>query len=148
MGKIWDYYDRLVEYKISPSETFKEDLSIKFDNLFSTITGYAELDHRIELTGKKKSQLLLVLAYPEIPLDNNLAERDLQEIVIKRKISNVTRTANGTQAGDVFLSILGTCQKNDVNFFKYLRDRISATYELPALAAVLFKRSLSRAAPT
>ncbi len=141
IGKLWDYYDRLVEYKISPSEKFKEELSAEFDDLLSTVTGYDDLDHRIALTCKKKSYLLLVLDYPEIPLDNNLSERDLREIVIKRKISNGTRTKEGTKSWDVFFSILGTCQKNNVNFYDYLRDRISAANEMPSLASVLLKRS-------
>lgn len=148
IGKIWDYYDRLVEYKITPSEKLKEVLSAEFDDLFSTITGYGQLDHRIGLTSKKKPHLLLVLDYPEIPLDNNLSERDLREIVIKRKISNGTRTEDGTKAWDVFLSILGTCQKNDVNFYEYLRDRISAANKMPSLASVLLKRSLDTPEPT
>lgn len=91
IGKLWDYYGRLVDYKSTPSEKLKEELSAEFDDLFSTVTGYDELDHRIELSSKKKHHLLLVLDYPEIPLDNNLSERDLREVVIKRKISNGTR---------------------------------------------------------
>ncbi len=148
IGKLWDYYDRLVAYKISPSEKFKEELSAEFDDLLSTITTYDELDHRIRLTHKKKPQLLLVLDYPEIPLDNNLSERDLRELVIKRKISNGTRTKDGTKAWDVLLSIWGTCQKNDVNFYEYLRDRISSAYKMPSLASVLLERSLILSAPT
>ncbi len=141
-GKVWDYY------KKNPSEKFKEELSAEFDNLFSTVTGYDELDHRIELTSKKKPYLLLVLDYPEIPLDNNLSERGLRKVVIKRKISNGTRVKDGTKSWDVFLSILETCVKNDVNFYAYLRDRISATYEMPSLASVLLERSQPTTKPT
>ena len=36
--------------------------------------------------------VLLVLDFPEVPLDNNEAERALREYVVKRKISNGTRT--------------------------------------------------------
>ena len=148
IGKLWDYYGRLVDYKDAPSEKFKGELLAEFDDLLSTVTGYVELDHRIELTSKKKPHLLLVLDYPEIPLDNNLSERDLREIVIKRNISNGTRVKDGTKAWDVFFSILGTCQKNDVNFYEYLRDRISSAYEMHSLASVLLERSQSSLAPT
>jgi hypothetical protein len=42
--------------------------------LFSTKTNYQALNDRIEKTKEKKSELLLVLKYPEIPLHNNDAE--------------------------------------------------------------------------
>ena len=108
-----------------------------FDELFSTVTGYELLDHRIKLTGKKKPYLLLVLEYPEIPLDNNLSERGLRKVVIKRKISNGTRVKEGTKAWDVFLSILETCEKNYVDFYTYLCDRISSDYKMPSLASMI-----------
>ena len=139
IGKVWDYYERLAKYKENPSEKVKEELSADFDRLFSTVTGYDELDHRITLTNKKKPYLLLVLDYPEIPLDNNLSERGLRKIVIKRKISNGTRVKNGTKAWDVFFSILETCEKNSVNFYDYLRDRISSDYKMPSLASLILE---------
>lgn len=140
-GKVWDYYERLAKYKENPSKKLKEKLSVDFDNLFSTLTGYDELDHRIKLTRKKKSYLLLVLDYPEIPLDNNLSERGLRKIVIKRKISNGTRVENGTKAWDVFFSVLETCEKNNVSFYEYLQDRISSDYKMPSLASLILAHS-------
>ena len=137
IAKLWKYYARLKRYKESPSEKMKEALSVEFDELLSPSTGYDELDHRITLTRKKKENLLLVLDFPEVPLHNNLAERDLREFVIKRKISNGTRVEEGTKAWDIFLSVLGTCRKNDVNFYAYLRDRISLSFEMPSLASTL-----------
>jgi len=154
---IWNYFDRLKAYAAAPTEDFgeasaelsralsraelKQELSADFDELFSRTTGYDELDHRIALTRQKKRELLLVLDFPEIPLDNNEAERALREYVIKRKISNGTRTDDGTQAWEVFLSLLDTCRKNVVNFYDYLCDRISRSYEMPSLASVVLAHS-------
>ena len=56
---------------------------------------------------RQKAELLLVLDFPEVPLENHAAERAVREYVIKRKISNGTRTAAGTQAWEVFLSFVG-----------------------------------------
>ncbi len=145
IGKLWDYYARLVKYKDAPSKKLKEELSAEFDDLLSTVTGYDELDHRITLTRKKKEYLLLVLDFPEIPLDNNLSERALRELVLKRKISNGTRTKDGTTAWDVFFSILDTCQKNEINFYDYLRSRMSASGKMPSLASILQQHSLATA---
>ncbi len=50
------------------------------------------------------SYLLLVLDFPEVPLDNNEAERALREYVIKGKISNGTRTLCWNSSGGKFFS--------------------------------------------
>lgn len=139
--EIWNYFDRLKAYAAAPTEELKQELLADFDELFSRTTGYDELDHRIALTRQKKRELLLVLDFPEVPLDNNEAERALREYVIKRKISNGTRTDDGTQAWEVFLSLLGTCRKNAVNFYDYLCDRISRSYEIPSLASIVLAHS-------
>jgi hypothetical protein len=131
--QLWAYYRRLKAYAKNPSEGLKQTLSDDFDELFSQVTGYDELDHRIALTRQKKQALLLVLDFPDVPLDNNEAERALREYVIKRKISNGTRTQEGTKAWEIFLSLGDTCRKNGVNFYHYLRDRISKSYQMPSL---------------
>ena len=140
-SEIWTYHARLKAYAEAPTEKLKQELSADFEALFSRTTGYEELDHRIALTLKKKRELLLVLDFPEIPLDNNEAERAVREYVIKRKISNGTRTEDGTQAWEVFLSLLDTCRKNAVNFYAYLCDRISQSKTMPSLASLVSSRA-------
>jgi len=140
-AEIWNYFDRLKAYAVAPTQELQQKLAADFDELFSRTTGYDELDHRIALTRQKKRELLLVLDFPEVPLDNNEAERALRAYVIKRKISNGTRTDDGTQAWEVFLSLLDTCRKNAVNFYDYLCDRISRSYEIPSLASVVLAHS-------
>lgn len=84
---------------------------------------------------------MLVLDFPEVPLDNNEAERALREYVVKRKISNGTRTSIGTQAWEVFLALVDTCRKQGVNFYRYLLDRISKAFQMPALADLILDKS-------
>lgn len=143
---LWDYYSELKAYKAKPSEQEKDRLSLAFDELFSRTTGYIELDHRIKLTLQKKAQLLVVLDYPEVPLHNNLAEQAVREVVIKLKISNGTRTEDGTKSWDIYLSVLGTCRKLGVNFYRYILDRISNSFSMPSLAELIAKQS--QPAPT
>ena len=76
-----------------------------------------------------------------MPLDNNEAERALREYVVKRKISNGTRTEVGTQAWEIFLALVDTCRKLGVNFYQYILDRISQTFEMPALATLIMQKS-------
>lgn len=138
---LWAYYARLKAYAAAPSEAEQPRLSQAFDELFGRVTGYADLDHRIALTRAKKAELLVVLDFPDVPLHNNLAERDLREGVIKRKISYGPRVADGAQAWEVFLTLLATCRKHGVNFFAYLCDRISQTNRAPPLAILVHTRA-------
>jgi hypothetical protein len=140
-SEIWTYYDRLKAYAAAPTDAEQQALSEAFDELFGRTTGYDALDHRIALTRAKKTELLVVLDFPEVPLDNNLAERDLREGVVKRKISYGPRVADGAQAWEVFLTLLATCRKNGVNFYAYLCDRISQINQMPALATLVRARS-------
>jgi hypothetical protein len=140
--QFWAYYDKLLAYKNSPSPERADELSAEFDRLFSTATGYNDLDQRILKTRAKKDELLLVLKYPEIPLHNNAAELAARVIARKRDVSLHTMTKEGTKANDTFLSIVETCKKLGVNPFEYLFDRISKKYQLPSLAEMI--RSISK----
>jgi hypothetical protein len=141
--EFWNYYERLKLYQSHSTPTEKSNLSQEFDRLFSQRSTYQALSDRIALTKQKKQQLLLALDFPEVPLDNNEAERALREYVIKRKISNGTRTLEGTRAWEVFLSLVDTCRKNGVNFYYYVLDRITQTFDLPGLATLIFNSALS-----
>jgi len=141
--EFWDYYERLKVYQLHPTTTEKSNLSQEFDRLFSQKLAYQALTDRIALTQQKKQQLLLALDFPDVPLDNNQAERVLREYVIKRKISNGTRTAEGTCAWEVFLSLVDTCRKNGVNFYHYILGRITQACELPKLATLIRNSAVS-----
>ncbi|MBO1346212.1 MAG: transposase [Hormoscilla sp. GUM202] len=140
LSYFWIYYYQLKAYQQQSTEEQRQQkllLETEFDKLFSRQTGYSALDHRIDLTKQKKPYLLLVLDFPEVPLDNNEAERTVREYVIKRKISNGTRTLQGTQAWEVFLALVDTCRKNGVNFYSYIKDRISKSFKMPALSTLI-----------
>ena len=141
---FWAYYYQLKNYRqSSPEQRQQQKLSLagEFDYLFSRVTGYDNLDHRLNLTRQKKPYLLLVLEFPEVPLDNNEAERALREYVVKRKISNGTRTDAGTQAWEIFLALVDTCRKLGVNFYQYILDHISQTFKMPTLATLILQKS-------
>ena len=65
---FWDYYRKLLIYKETPSAAVAEMLRAEFDQLFSTESGYQQLDERKRLTRAKIAELLLVLDHPELPL--------------------------------------------------------------------------------
>lgn len=65
-----------------------------------------------------------VLDYPAWPLTNNEAERALRHWVILRKISQGTRSPQGSRALALFASIFTTCRLRSSSPLLYLRDTI------------------------
>src|SRR6185295_7857540 len=54
------------------------------------------------------------------PLDNNICERALKKAILHRKNALFYKTQNGARVGDLFMSLIYTCQLNEVNPFDYL----------------------------
>jgi hypothetical protein len=67
-------------------------------------------------------QLTLFLERAGAPLDNNLAERSLKKAILHRKNSLFYRTRNGARMGDLYMSLIHTCELNGVNPFNYLTE--------------------------
>jgi len=60
------------------------------------------------------------LSVPGAPLDNNICERALKMAILHRKNSLAFMTLRGARVGDVFMSLIHTCELNEVNPFDYL----------------------------
>ena len=60
-------------------------------------------------------ELFVFVAHPEVPPDNNAAERSLRHLVISRKISGGTRSSQGTETKMALASICGTWRTQDLN---------------------------------
>lgn len=135
--KIWDFYGRLKLFKDNPSEATKVVLEATFDNIFQTRTCFLSLNQALNRIYKNKSELLLVLSHPEIPLHNNESERDIREYVKRRKISGGTRSELGRQCRDTFISLKKTSRKLGLSFWKYLNDRVRGTNQIPQLGQLV-----------
>jgi Transposase IS66 family len=142
---IWNYYQRLKAYRQSPTPQRRGRLGNDFDRLFLKKTGWPELDEQLQKIHAKKSELLLVLEHPEIPLHNNLSENDIRQYVKKRKISAGTRSDLGRRCRDTFLSLKTTCRKLGVTFWRYLRDRIQRLNNIPPLADLIRRKAAESA---
>src|SRR3954468_2065028 len=59
---------------------------------------------------------------PDLPATNNEAERALRDAVIARRISNGTRTEEGSAAYPATLSVLETCRRRGVEPWRYITD--------------------------
>ncbi|HWS95152.1 MAG TPA: IS66 family transposase [Candidatus Methylomirabilis sp.] len=69
---------------------------------------------------KHWERLTLFLRQPGAPLDNNIAERALKKAILHRKNSLFYKTANGARVGDLFMSLIHTCELSGANPFDYL----------------------------
>ncbi len=139
--RFWTYYDQLLAYRERPTPEEAARLAGEFETLFSTVTGYDALDERIAKTRTKKGCLLMVLTHPEIPLHNNPAELGARARVRKRDVSFGPRTREGAMAWDTFMTLAETATKLGVSFYHYIQDRVSGTYQMPALADLIEERA-------
>jgi transposase len=64
--------------------------------------------------------LTLFLRVAGAPVDNNIVERALKRAVLHRKNALFYRTLNGAEVGDLYMSLIHTCQLCDVNSLDYL----------------------------
>ncbi|MGO4880092.1 MAG: IS66 family transposase [Bryobacteraceae bacterium] len=67
-------------------------------------------------------KLTLFLQQPGAPLDNNIAERALKKAILNRKNALFYKTLNGAGVGDLFMSLIHTCELNGANPFDYLTE--------------------------
>ena len=79
--------------------------------------------------------LTLFLREPGAPLDNNLVERALKKAILHRKNSLFYKTLNGADVGDLYMSLIHTCELNDVNPFDYLTELQRHSEDLAAKPA-------------
>ena len=62
---------------------------------------------------------------PELPLTNNEVERALRHWVILRKITQRTRSEQGSRALALFASVFGTCRLRESSPLMFIRDGIN-----------------------
>ncbi len=84
---------------------------------------------------KHWERLTLFLRQAGAPLDNNICERALKKAIRHRKNSLFYKTENGAGVGDLFMSLIHTCELNGVNPFDYLTELQKHAEELAKLPA-------------
>jgi hypothetical protein len=71
---------------------------------------------------KHWERLTLFLRVPGAPLDNNICERALKRAILHRKNALFYKTGRGAHVGDVFMSLIHTCELCGANPFDYLTE--------------------------
>jgi len=71
---------------------------------------------------KHWEKLTLFLRVAGAPLDNNVCERALKKAILHRKNALFYKTRRGAHVGDVFMSLIYTCEFCGANPFDYLTE--------------------------
>lgn len=71
---------------------------------------------------KRWDRFTLFLRREGAPLDNNVVERALKKAVLHRKSALFYKNQNGAGTGDLYMSLIHTCELNKINSFKYLTE--------------------------
>lgn len=67
----------------------------------------------------------IVVAHPHLPLTNNESERALRHWVIARRISQGTRTEQGSRVVALLASVIDTCRKRNILPWPYLAQVVA-----------------------
>lgn len=121
----WQWYRMAAEYTRDPTKRVKRLLARGFVEITSQETGYGELDERLAITRRKQTRLLHFLSHPGLPIENNLAERDLRGAVVIRKLSGGTKSIAGTRSFERHLSVIETARKQGLNVFDTLHGLLT-----------------------
>jgi len=133
-ASIWQFYRDLKGYRCAPTAPRKAALAAEFDRIFTLTTGFVTLDRLLGRLNANKTELLMVLERPEIPLHTNGSENDIRCQVTRRKVSSGTRSDTGRDCRDTFLGLAKTCAKLGIAFWDYLGARL----DIPGSPAIAY----------
>ncbi len=125
INQLWQFYHQAKKYSRDPTRKKKNSLLKQFEFITNQKTGYDTLDKRLLFTRRKEERLLLFLNYPGLPIQNNLAERDLRPAVILRKLTGGTKSKAGDRSFERHLSIIQTIRKQGLNVFETLHGLLN-----------------------
>lgn len=134
LGEVYGYEAVARERHLSPEERLRfhqQHSGPVMDKLHAWLEAqFAErkvepnsgLGQAISYLLKHWEKLTLFLRQAGVPLDNNIVERALKKAILHRKNSLFYKTRNGAWMGDLFMTLIHTCELNGVNAFDYLTE--------------------------
>jgi transposase len=132
LGKVYHHDELARERGLNPEERLKlhqresgpvmEELKTWCETQMSQKLAEPNsgLGKAIEYMLKRWEKFTRFIHIPKAPIDNSICERALKLAVLNRKNSYFFKTENGAHVGDVFLTLIHTCQLAGENPFDYL----------------------------
>jgi hypothetical protein len=115
-------------------EKLKEWFDVQFEE--KKVELNSGLGYAIKYMLNHWNELTLFLRQPGAPVDNNICERALKKAILNRKNALFYKTERGARVGDLYMSLIHTCELCNVKPFDYLRtlrENSVAVAEQPAL---------------
>ena len=81
---------------------------------------------------KRWGELIKFTEVAGAPLDNNICEQALKKAILLRKNALFYKTSRGSQVGDIFISLIQTCEMNKINSFEFLKAVLDHKVEVLA----------------
>jgi hypothetical protein len=115
--------DRLAYHQLH-SQPAMDDLKDWLDRQFEEkrVEPNSALGEAIRYLRNRWDALTLFLRKAGAPLDNNVCERALKKAILHRKNSLFYKTRHGARVGDVYMSLIHTCELCGVNALDYLNQ--------------------------
>ncbi len=117
-------------------ETYKEkaiDIEKRFSNCLEkevTLKVNERLKKRLI---KHREEIFPFLYDSKIPFDNNASEQDIRKIVIKRKVSNGSRSMEGAKRTAIIYSVIETIRKRGGDVLEELRKLLGVKSNIAVL---------------
>jgi transposase len=132
LGEVYGYDEQAREQGLSPEERLRFHqlhsgpvmeklhawLNAQFDE--RNVEPNSGLGKAISYLLRHWERLTLFLRQAGAPLDNNICERALKKAILHRKNSLFYKTENGARVGDLFMSLIHSCELCGTNPFDYL----------------------------
>jgi len=117
--------DVSLEMAINERKKIFEDCVNSMKSFMGIAKSYKELKKfAITLENGLKQWFTCVL-HPEIEPTNNVAERELREFVVQRKIFGSFRSEKGMEIAEIILSMFATWRRQSLNTYQQLRIALS-----------------------
>lgn len=128
---IRDIYDRAREFESEDHLCRKRQRYVYQRELHRLVKGYAKMDVPQRVLSKRienyLSELFVFVEYPEVPSENNAAERAVRPAVIARKVSGGTRSEKGSNTKMTLMSLFGTWALRGINPIEACRQMLVAS---------------------
>lgn len=108
------------EHSGSTMEALKDWLEDQFET--KQVEPNSALGEAIQYLLTRWEPLTTFLREPGAPLDNNICERALKRAILHRKNAYFYKTRRGAIVGDMYMSLIYTCDLNGVNTLDYLNQ--------------------------
>jgi transposase len=114
--------DQRLKYHQNRSGPLMENLKNWFNAQFEEkkVEPNSGLGQAIKYMQNHWEALTLFLRRPGAPLDNNICERALKKAILNRKNALFYKTERGARVGDLYMSMIHTCELCKANPFDYL----------------------------